>query len=121
MEAERVLVGRSVDRVRGELRFREIDIAQSQALGARGGVGDKSGDRAFLRFYTPRGRKRLNIRTDLRVICILMKTFLTLAVAVITMAAFSSTTFAEGSGCGGCPVSGEKAKDKAKAEDGAQS
>jgi hypothetical protein len=50
-----------------------------------------------------------------------MKTFLTLAVAVITMAAFSSTTFAEGSGCGGCPASGEKAQDKDKAEDGAQS
>lgn len=47
-----------------------------------------------------------------------MKTFLTLAVAVITMAAFSSTTLAEGS-CGGCPVSGEKAKDKT--EDGTQS
>lgn len=47
-----------------------------------------------------------------------MKKFLTIAVATISMAAFSSTTFAEGS-CGGCPVSGEKAKDKT--EEGAQS
>jgi len=47
-----------------------------------------------------------------------MKKFLTLAVAALTMAAFASTSFAEGS-CGGCPVSGEKAKDKA--EEGSQS
>lgn len=47
-----------------------------------------------------------------------MKKFLTLVVAAVTMAAFSSTTFAEGS-CGGCPVSGEKAKEKT--EEGAQS
>lgn len=49
-----------------------------------------------------------------------MKEFLTLVVAAITMAAFSSTSFAEGS-CGGCPVSGEKAKDKEKTEEGTQS
>ena len=49
-----------------------------------------------------------------------MKKFLTLTVAVVTMAAFASTTFAEG-GCGGCPVSGEKGKDKDKTEEGAQS
>ena len=49
-----------------------------------------------------------------------MKKCLTIAVTVISMAAFASTTFAEG-GCGGCPVSGEKAKDKGKAEEGAQS
>jgi len=47
-----------------------------------------------------------------------MKKFLTIAVAVLTVAAFSSTSFAEGS-CGGCPVSGEKAKDKT--EEGTQS
>jgi hypothetical protein len=47
-----------------------------------------------------------------------MKKFLTIAVTVISMAVFSSTSFAEGS-CGGCPVSGEKAKDKT--EDGTQS
>jgi hypothetical protein len=41
-----------------------------------------------------------------------MKSFLTIAVAVLTMTAFATTTFAEGSGCGSCPVSGEKAKDK---------
>ena len=49
-----------------------------------------------------------------------MKKFLTLAVAAITLAAFASTTFAEGS-CGSCPVSGEKAKDKEKKEEGTQS
>ena len=48
-----------------------------------------------------------------------MKKLLTIAVTAIAMAAFSSTTFAEGS-CGGCPVSGEKAKDK-KTEEGTQS
>jgi hypothetical protein len=50
-----------------------------------------------------------------------MKKFLTIAVTAISMAAFATTTFAEGSGCGGCPVSGEKAKDKEKAQDGTQS
>jgi len=49
-----------------------------------------------------------------------MKKFLTLAVAAITMAAFASTTLAEGS-CGSCPVSGDKAKDKEKTEEGTQS
>lgn len=47
-----------------------------------------------------------------------MKKFLTIAVAAVTLAAFSSTTFAEGS-CGSCPVSGEKAK--GKTEEGTQS
>jgi hypothetical protein len=47
-----------------------------------------------------------------------MKKFLTIAVAVLTVAAFSSTSFAGGS-CGSCPVSGEKAKDKT--EKGTQS
>lgn len=41
-----------------------------------------------------------------------MKKFFTLAVTALAMAAFATTTFAEGS-CGSCPVSGEKAKDKA--------
>ena len=49
-----------------------------------------------------------------------MKKFLTIAVTAISMAAFASTTFAEGS-CGSCPVSGEKAKDKEKTEEGTQS
>ncbi|MGA0094804.1 MAG: hypothetical protein ACO3J2_11015 [Chthoniobacterales bacterium] len=47
-----------------------------------------------------------------------MKKFLTIAVAVLTVAAFSSTSFAEGD-CGSCPVSGGKAKDKT--EEGTQS
>ena len=50
-----------------------------------------------------------------------MKKFLTIAVTVISMAAFASTTYAGDGGCGSCPVSGEKAKDKEKAQDGAQS
>jgi hypothetical protein len=49
-----------------------------------------------------------------------IKKFLTVAVTAITMAAFATTTFAEGS-CGSCPVSGEKAKDKEKTEEGTQS
>lgn len=50
-----------------------------------------------------------------------MKKILTLVVTAVTLAAFASTTFAEG-GCGGCPVSGEKGKDKdKKAEEGTQS
>jgi hypothetical protein len=48
-----------------------------------------------------------------------MKLFLTIAVAAMTMAAFATTTFAGGSGCGSCPASGEKAKDKT--EQGTQS
>lgn len=64
--------------------------------------------------------KRLNIRLFLRVVTPEMKKFLTLAVAAITMAAFASTTLAEGS-CGSCPVSGDKAKDKEKTEEGTQS
>ena len=62
----------------------------------------------------------MNIRPFLRVVSTVMKKFLTIAVAVLTVAAFSSTSFAEGS-CGGCPVSGEKAKDKEKTQEGAQS
>ena len=48
-----------------------------------------------------------------------MKLFLTIAVAAVTMAAFATTTLAGGGGCGSCPVSGEKAKDKK--EEGTQS
>jgi len=48
-----------------------------------------------------------------------MKLYLTIAVAALSMAAFATSTFAEGSGCGSCPVSGEKAKDKT--EEGTQS
>lgn len=52
-----------------------------------------------------------------------MKKILTLAVAAMLLAAYSSNTYAEDGSCGSCPVSGEKAKDKAtdKAEEGAQS
>lgn len=49
-----------------------------------------------------------------------MKKFLTIAITAISMAAFATTTFAEGS-CGSCPVSGEKAKDKEKSGGGTQS
>jgi len=49
-----------------------------------------------------------------------MKQLLTLAVTAIAMAAFATTTFAGGGGCGSCPVSGEKAKDK-KTEESVQS
>jgi hypothetical protein len=48
-----------------------------------------------------------------------MKLFLKIAVAAVSMAAFASSTYASGSGCGSCPVSGEKAKDKT--EEGTQS
>jgi hypothetical protein len=48
-----------------------------------------------------------------------MKTLFTLALTAISMAALATSTFAGGSGCGACPVSGEKAKDKT--EEGTQS
>ena len=41
-----------------------------------------------------------------------MKLFYTLTLAVIAMAALATSTLAGGSGCGSCPASGEKAKDK---------
>lgn len=42
-----------------------------------------------------------------------MKNLLTIAVTALALAAFATTTFAEGGGCGSCPVSGkDKAKDK---------
>ena len=50
-----------------------------------------------------------------------MKKFLTIAITAISMAAFASTTFAGDGSCGSCPVSGEKAKDKEKTEEGTQS
>ena len=50
-----------------------------------------------------------------------MKKFLTIAVTVISMAAFASTTYAGDGSCGSCPVSGEKGKDKQKTEEGTQS
>jgi hypothetical protein len=50
-----------------------------------------------------------------------MKKFLTIAVTVISMAAFALTTYAGDGSCGSCPVSGEKSKDKAKTEEGTQS
>jgi hypothetical protein len=49
-----------------------------------------------------------------------MKQFLTLSVAVLFMAAYAASSFAEGS-CGSCPVSGEKAKDKKDKEESVQS
>jgi len=49
-----------------------------------------------------------------------MKSFLTLSVAVVFMAACATSSFAEGS-CGSCPVSGEKAKDKKDKEESVQS
>jgi len=39
-----------------------------------------------------------------------MKQLLTIAIVAITVAAFSSSTFA--GDCGACPATGEKAKDK---------
>jgi len=59
-------------------------------------------------------RKRLNVRRDVGVFMCLMKTLFTLALTAISMAALTTSTFAEGSGCGSCPVSGEKAKDETK-------
>lgn len=50
-----------------------------------------------------------------------MKKYLTIAITAISMAAFATTTFAGDGGCGSCPVSGEKAKDKEKAQEGTQS
>jgi hypothetical protein len=61
----------------------------------------------------------LNIRRFARVVFSEMKLFLTIAVAAVSMAAFATSTFAGGSGCGACPVSGEKAKEKT--EQGTQS
>ncbi|MBE2181440.1 MAG: hypothetical protein IAE97_13315 [Chthoniobacterales bacterium] len=49
-----------------------------------------------------------------------MKNLLTIAVTVLALAAFATTTFAGGGGCGSCPVTGEKAK-KEKTEEGTQS
>ena len=49
-----------------------------------------------------------------------MKNLFTIAVAALALAAFATTTFAGGGGCGACPVSGEKAK-KEKTEEGTQS
>jgi len=64
-------------------------------------------------------RKRLNAHRDMSVFMCLMKTLFSLALTAISMAALATSTFAEGSGCGSCPVSGEKAKDKT--EEGTQS
>lgn len=50
----------------------------------------------------------------------LMKNLFTIAVAALALAAFATTTFAGGGGCGACPVSGEKAK-KEKTEEATQS
>ena len=49
--------------------------------------------------------------------CSVMKSLFTLALTVVSMAAFATSTFA--GSCGGCP-DGEK-KDGAKTEEGAQS
>lgn len=49
-----------------------------------------------------------------------MKQFMTLAVTAIAMAAFATSVFADG-GCGSCPVSGDKAKDKKDKEENVQS
>jgi len=49
-----------------------------------------------------------------------MKHLFTIAVAALAMAAFATTTFAGDGGCGSCPVSGEKAKDK-KTDEAVQS
>jgi hypothetical protein len=48
-----------------------------------------------------------------------MKSLFTLTVTVIAMAAFATSTFAGDGGCGPCPDSGDKAKNKT--EEGAQS
>jgi len=61
----------------------------------------------------------LNFRPVAGVIFIVMKFFLTIAVAAVSMAAFATSTFAGGAGCGACPASGEKAKQKT--EEGVQS
>jgi len=47
-----------------------------------------------------------------------MKTLFTLALTVVATAAFATSTFA--GSCGGC-TDGDKKKDKAKTEEGAQS
>ena len=54
------------------------------------------------------------------VVFLVMKNLLTLTVTAIAMAALVATTFAGDGGCGACPVSGDKAKDK-KTEEGTQS
>ena len=61
----------------------------------------------------------MNIRALPLVVSPVMKNLLTLAVTAIAMAAFATSTFAGDGGCGSCPVSGEKAKDKT--EEGTQS
>jgi hypothetical protein len=48
-----------------------------------------------------------------------MKTLFTLTVTAIAMAAFATSTFAGDGGCGPCPASGDKAKEKT--EQGVQS
>lgn len=48
-----------------------------------------------------------------------MKNFFTLAVAVVSMAAFVTSSFA--GSCGSCPADGDKDKDKDKTEEGTQS
>ena len=64
--------------------------------------------------------KRLNIQRVAVVVFLVMKNLLTLTVTAIAMAALVATTFAGDGGCGACPVSGDKAKDK-KTEEGTQS
>lgn len=63
--------------------------------------------------------KRSNIRRGESVCNCSMKTLFTLALTAISMAALATSTLAGGSGCGACPASGEKAKDKT--EEGVQS
>lgn len=63
------------------------------------------------------GKNNLNVRDIVRVVSILMKTLFTIAVTVVAMAAFATSTFA--GDCGSCPAGGKKAKDKT--EEGSQS
>ncbi len=48
-----------------------------------------------------------------------MKTYITLSLAVLTLAAFSTTVLA--GDCGSCPASGDKSKAKDKTEETTQS
>lgn len=41
-----------------------------------------------------------------------MKTFLTLVLGIVVSLTVSTTALAGGGGCGACPVTGEKAKEK---------
>ena len=61
----------------------------------------------------------LNIRNFVRLVSPVMKNFFTLAVAVVSMAAFVTSSFA--GSCGSCPADGDKDKDKDKTEEGTQS